>query len=475
MPRPTHFLIFALSLFSLVVSLLAEEPAHPQFLKVGTAVVDSSPTQFPCVMNGGFIAWYSSKVNDPLHIRAIVIDDGETQIAMATADACVIPGALIEWAKDQIVKQVPLRKDRIMVSSTHCHSCPSLMPLLGTPVDEHYPALFREKLVEAVVAAYQNRQDARVAWGKDFDPENVYCRRFIMKEGTAVTVDPDFTGSKGDIAQMNPGNSQENIICRTGIPNPTVYVVAFQSPDGKPLALMANYSTHYAGAKEISADYFGLFCSEMAKRLGGDENFFAVMTNGTSGDCNCIDFYSRTRQFTMETVANSVADAAERACKRMQFTDWVPVKMTEEKLTVGVRKGTPAQVEKAKKYLADLEAEGKTPRTMTDVYALGTVLMDSWPDERDLTLQAIRIGDVGITILPNETYSATGHKIRAASKAPMTYTIALANDYAGYLPTEADFELGGYTTWRTMSSCCEPKAEEKIRTKLIEMVNSLFE
>ena len=188
MPRPTHFLILALSLFSFVVSLFAEEPAHPQFLKVGTAVVDSSPTQFPCVMNGGFIAWYSSKVNDPLHIRAIVIDDGETQIAMATADACVIPGELIEWAKDQIVKKVPLRKDRIMVSSTHCHSCPSLMPLLGTPVDEHYPALFREKLVEAVVAAYQNRQDARVAWGRDFDPDNVYCRRYILKEGTAMTV-----------------------------------------------------------------------------------------------------------------------------------------------------------------------------------------------------------------------------------------------------------------------------------------------
>jgi len=97
------------------------------------------------------------------------------------------------------------------------------------------------------------------------------------------------------------------------------------------------------------------------------------------------------------------------------------------------------------------------------------------PDQREITIQAVRIGDVGISILPNETYSETGHLIRAASKAPMTFTIGLANGAGGYLPPKKQFELGGYTTWRTLSSWMEVDAEEKIRTRLVEMLNQLFE
>lgn len=454
----------------------ASAQAHPKYLKVGTAVVDSTPTVLPAVVNGGFLPGTSSEITDPLHIRAIVIDDGTTCAAMVTADVCILEDGLVNEIKAEVEKQIPLKKEFIMISSTHCHSAPALLSTHAAGPDENYIPLFRKRAVEAIVKAYGNRQDARVAWGKDFDPKNVFCRRFIMKEGTAWTIDPDFSGSTGDIAQMNPGGARlQNTVCRVSSPNPAVYVVSFQTPEGKPLALMANYSTHYAGAPGISADYFGVFCEEIKKRLGADDSFFAVISNGTSGDTNCIDFYDPERKFDMHTVGNSVADAAYRACQRMTYTDWVPVKMADVKMQIGIRKGTPAQVEKAKKYLADLEAQGKKISTPNDAYALNTIKMFEMPDTREITLQAVRIGDVGITILPCETYTWTGHQIRAASKAPLTYTIGLANGAGGYLPPKDQFDLGGYTTWRTLSSWMEVDAEEKIRLKLIEMVNGLFE
>ncbi|MBE6426857.1 MAG: hypothetical protein E7029_12920 [Planctomycetaceae bacterium] len=472
--------IFAISaFFAISASFLSvctvQAQEHPKYLKVGAAVVDSTPTVFPVTVNGGFLPSYAEKVHDPLHVRAIVIDDGTTCIAMLTADICILSDEVVRDAKAEIVKRIPIPAERIMISATHCHSAPAVVLTHAAGIDENYLPLFREKLIEAAVKAYGNRQDARVAWGKDFDPKNVFCRRFLMKEGKASSVDPDLTGSTGDLAQMNPGSRIADAVCRTGNPNPAVYVVSFQTPEGKPLALMANYSTHYAGSRDISADYFGVFCEEIKKRLNADDSFFAVLTNGTSGDTNCIDFYDPGRTFDMYTVGNSVADAAFRACAKMTYQDWVPVKMTDVKMTVRMRKGTPEQVAKAKKHLADLEAAGKEVSTITDAYAINTVRMDGMPDLHEVTLQAIRIGDVGITILPNETYSATGHTIRAASKAPMTYTIGLANGAGGYLPTKEDFRLGGYTTWRTLSSWMEEGAEEKIRLKLIEMVNGLFE
>ena len=444
----------------------------PKYLKVGAAVADSTPVKFPVIVNGGFLPHLESVVHDPLHVRALCIDDGTTCVLLGTADVCVLPEDVVSQVKDGICAKIDIPRENIEISSTHCHSAPSLAALLGVPRDETYVPYFIQKAVEAYVAAYNNRTDARMAAAIDFDPDNVYCRRFLMKEGKAWTQNRDFTGSKGDRAQMNPGTKIGDAVCRTGIPNPIVSVVAFQTPDGKPLALLANYSTHYAGAPNLSADYFGVFAEEMRQRLGADENFVAIMTNGTSGDTNCIDFYNVNRKFDMYSVGKSVADAAQRACAKMEFVDWAPLRMTQCEFPVRIRKGTPEQVALAKAHLTSIHNEVKD---VNDAYALQTVKLSELPDERVLTLQSLRLGDVGIAFLPNETYSATGHGIRSESPAPLTFVVSMANGYAGYLPTEGDFELGGYTTWRAMSSCCEPAAEGKIRAKLVELLKKVSE
>lgn len=447
----------------------------PKFLKVGGAVVDSTPTHFPAIINGNFLPQYCDVVNDPLHVRALVIDDGTTCVAFAVADVCILPDDVANEAKRRIAEKIPaLPVERIACSSTHCHSAPSLVALLGVPRDENYVPLFLDRFVEAVVKAYENRQDAKTGFAQDFNPNDVFCRRFILKEGAAMTVDRDFTGSHGDVAQMNPGGKLDRIVRRTGQADPTVSVVYFKTPDDRPLAVLANSNTHYAGSRNLSADYFGVFCTEIGKRLGADGNFTALAPNGTSGDTNCIDFFSPDRKFDMNSVANHMADAAERAIAKMKFADWVPVSMIEQKAKIGVRKGTPEQVAKAKQRLAELEKAGKEVSSIEDAYALSTVKLADWPDQKELTLQVIRLGDCAIAFLPNEAYSFTGTELRRFSPAGMTFTVGLANGYAGYLPTPEQFELGGYTTWRTMSSFCEEQAEPKIRGQLQSMIQTLF-
>ncbi|MDO4584215.1 MAG: hypothetical protein Q4D62_08950 [Planctomycetia bacterium] len=451
--------------------LSAQEPAR--YMKVGTACVEITPEFFPVLVNGGFTPRYVEKVHDPLLVRVLVVDDGTTTLVFATADVCTIPDTIVQAVKARVAEKTPLKPHQIAISSTHCHSAPSLMRLLGVPADERYVPFFEAKVVEAILAAYANRQDARIGWGSDFDANNVFCRRFLMRPGAAWTQNRDFTGSTGDYAQMNPGNKIGEAICRTGVPNPAVYLLAFQTPEGKPLACLANYSTHYAGAPDLSADYFGVFCREMETRLGNGQPFFAMMTNGTSGDTNCIDFYNPTRKFDMFTVGKSVAEAALRAYSKITFADWVPLHVEYCEPELGIRKGTPEQVAAAKTHLAKLENPEK-PVTIEDVYAFQTVYLESWPNTRKVPLQVFRLGEVGITLLPTETYSATGHAIRRNSPATMTFTISMANGYLGYLPTEADFALGGYTTWRASSSCLEVTAEEKIQKTLLEMLKKVF-
>ena len=83
------------------------------------------------------------------------------------------------------------------------------------------------------------------------------------------------------------------------------------------LALLANYSLHYVGgvpAEIVSADYFGEFARLMRSRVGGDEAFVAMMSNGTSGDINNIPFLvnrpPREPFEQIRIVAQKAADAA---------------------------------------------------------------------------------------------------------------------------------------------------------------------
>ena len=62
--------------------------------------------------------------------------------------------------------------------------------------------------------------------------------------------------------------------------------------------MLANYSLHYVGGlPAISADYFAAFARELTTRLSatdaryaGKPAFVGLMSNGTSGDINNVNY-----------------------------------------------------------------------------------------------------------------------------------------------------------------------------------------
>jgi hypothetical protein len=89
---------------------------------------------------------------------------------------------------------------------------------------------------------------------------------------------------------------------------------------------------------------------------------------------------------------------------------------------------------------------------------------------RELKLQALRIGDLGIAAIPNEVFAATGLDIKRKSPLKQTFTIELANGCEGYIPPPDQHALGGYTTWRARTSCLEVNAEPKIQATILELL-----
>ncbi len=441
-------------------------------LRAGAHAIEVTPIKLPVIVNGGMRERKTSTVTDPLFARCMVLDDGTTRIAIAVVDSCVIPGELIDEVKAMVEQQVGIPAGRILISATHSHSTPSVCSVLGSGQNDDYAEYLGARIVKGIAVADKNLAPARVGWSVGKDPKNVFCRRFIMKPGKAIT--NPFGGTSNDRAQMNPGYENPNALRRTGVADTDIPVLSVQSAAGEPLAVLANYSTHYAGAPGLSADYFGVFARRIQTLVGGDEArspFVGIMTNGTSGDANCCDFVNPRREFDYKSVGEDTAQAAFEAYQRIEYSAWTPIAMAQKVLTLKVRRPSEEEVDKANELLAQLGE--RLPGSIPEVYARETKIMAEWPATCQVKLQAIRIGSLGIVAVPCEVYGSTGLAIKKESPLSTTFTIELANGYNGYLPPPDQFALGGYTTWRARSSYLETGAEPKIRDAVLELLQQV--
>ncbi len=443
-------------------------------LRAGAAVVEISPTNLPIRTAGNLTLTVVNKIADPLHARALVLDDGATRLVLAVVDSCMIAREDFDAAKAIASHATGIAVSNMMISSTHTHTAPAAYGCHGNDAEPEYRAYIIPRIAESIVEAARRLQPARVAWGARDLPQFVYNRRWIMRPGTALSPLAAFTGAATNVAMMNPGSANSNKVRPSGPVDPAVTVLSVQSRDGKPLALLANYSTHYASAPShsISADYFGEFCRVIASELKADTNFVALMSNGTSGDANPIDFTKTNWIATPPVVAKAVAGAALAAIGNATYRDEARLAVLTRHVAFGVRLPTPQQVAQAREYLAT-KVIGRPTRNWEENYARETTLLANWPATKEIILQAMRIGDFTVAAVPCETFGITGLAIKRDSPFPLTMVVGLANGYHGYLPPPEQFPLGGYTTWRARTSYLETNAEPKIRGVIAELLSGL--
>ncbi|NOY43121.1 MAG: hypothetical protein GXP26_14980 [Planctomycetes bacterium] len=470
-----HCVAILVVMIGLLPISTASSAEKAKTFRAGAFAMDITPVEFPVLINGGMLERIGTKVVDRLHARCLVLDDGASQIAIVVVDSCMLPRELLDEAKDMAEKATGIPTNRILISATHTHSAPSALSCLGTERDDRYCHFLVPRIAQGIERAQRNLTPAKIGWAVGRDEKNVGCRRWLMKPGKAST--NPFGGTTNDRATMHPGYGNENAIEATGPVDPLVTILSLQTIDNRPLAVLANYSMHYVGGPAVSADYFGAFCEKMTKLVGGesaDPPFMAALSNGTSGDTWLRDYTngkSASRKFDINSVATDVAQAAYEAYQQIEYREWIPIVMEEKLLRIDVRMPSGEEVARAKEFLAPLD--GKKPSTTHEVYARETIILNEMPPTRELKIQAIRLGEMGIVGIPNEVYASTGLTIKSESPLQPTMNISLANGGEGYIPPPEQHKLGGYTTWRARSSCLETGAEPKIRDAALELLKQV--
>ena len=480
---PVFFLLGAL--VALTPSLNGQEKAsNAAGLHAGTSVVDISPDVFPMQLRSG----PSKYVHDPLHVRAVALQNGEGQAVIALIDAIGTGRDWTDEAKQAAAEKTGWKPEEMLVSATHTHTAPKGGDTSTGRIA--YEKKRKEGIAQALIQAIESLEPARVGYASDEESTEVFNRRWFLKEGT-MDKNP-----LGGFDQVRTNAPRQNLVRPAGPVDPEVCVVDVRTRRNRPLGLIANWALHYVGGipkvieekgREVgmaSADYFGEFARLMPWRIGGSKppgNFVAMMTNGAAGDINNIDFNgTRPPRVPFEQcriVAGKAADAAWRAVKKIQNYEVSPVIAIRQR-EVKLEYRMPSEKEIAKALalmeLPTRERNAINKRTSGVVKKIIEYSGVDRPDPEPVLIQAIRIGEQAIVSMPFEVLVEIGLEIKEKSPFPHTFLIEQANGSLGYLPPPNQHKLGGYETW--LSSARFAEDSSVILTKqLLEMLAELRE
>ena len=489
-PHWTPILTFLL-LAALQITAADEE--KDIVLRAGAATSNITPP-LGTLRAGSFAPYPTTHVHDELYARCLVLNDGDTMIALVTVDLVGFHRSVSVEARRLIEEKIGIPPGNVMISATHTHSAGTAM---GTTrytneqeLDE-YQAFLATRIADGVQRAKNLLRPAEVAFGKADAGETVRSRRWHLREGKERT---DHFGRINKVWKTAAPNDDYT---KPSTPtDPYVYFIALREPDGAPIAVYSAYSAHYAGDTahgHISADYFGYYCDKLKQRLSPPEQdppFVAMMANSTSGDTglNLDAFKHLTKPKgnyeRCQFLGHQLAEKVDTALAEVEWQPSASLDVRFRELEMNWRTVEPELIEWAKDVEAraprlkdgsrPIAARWATPKEFVAPlsYAGRLQVLAEVTEPAKVPLQVIRIGDVCIGTTPCETYTEIGQAFQKRSPFENTFMVELNHGYLGYLPTPRHFELGGYSTWPG-TNYLEPQASETIVEQLLEMTAEL--
>lgn len=447
-------------------------------LRAGAAALDVTPA-LGIEINGGTAPVKATHVHDPLMARALVLEAGPVRLALVVVDSCLIDRPVFDEAKRLIFQQTGLASNHVSISTTHTHSAGSVTGAHLSEPDPIYRAWLPGRIADAVRCAANNLAPAQLAWGQGSVPQHVFCRRILVKPGVTYT---NLLGHTGDRVKMNWSSPEPAVDGEFSSPvDPEVWVLSVRHADGRPLALVANYSLHYVGGVgpgHLSADYFGVFCERMTDLLGArhqDPPFVAMLSNGTSGDINNNDYRvknpPRQPYEQIGRVAEDVAREVERVVATLKHRDTATLGAAGTELRLAYRKPSAAELTAARQV-----AEGRDRlelRAWTQIYAREQLILANYPDDASVPLQVFRIGDLAIAQWPGEIFAISGLTLKRKHSSQPLFNVSLANGWYGYIPPPEQHALGSYETWRARTSPLETNAIPKMLDAFTKLLDEL--
>ena len=452
----------------LAITLLSTlGPIHARAqLRAGAAVTSITPPQ-GIPMAGYYHKRESTGVHDDLFSRALVLEQGDTKVALVSLDLVSTRREFVEEARRLIEARCGIPAANVMISATHTHTAPVLAGgrLYDTqganePLSVEYSSGLPEKIAASVAAAEARLVACEILAAEGSEGAITFNRRFHMKDGSVG---------------WNPGKLNPDIIKPAGPIDPAVPIVYLRSAAAQnPVAAYVNYSVHLdnVGGTMISADLPFTVTESLRSAIGGE--LVTLYTSGACGDLNHIDVSWAEPQKGDENAARMGTILSGEVLKAWRHL--APVSGALQVKTRAVQLELPeidaADVAQAEQVLetADDSSRHSFMRLVHAHKVLDVAERGGRPFE--VEVQVVTLGDsLAWVALPGEIFVELGLDLKMDSPFGQTMVAELANGSIGYIPCSRAYRQGNY---EVVSARCARGSGERLVEAALDLLNECY-
>ena len=395
-------------------------------------------------MAGYFDERFATGVHDPLKAKALLLRQGNQEIAMVFCDLVGVSLNVTTNARAQASQKTGIPVPNIMICATHSHTGPlfddvrdyyfheAAVAKFGKDPHEpvHYPTFLAEKLVSVIAQAHSKLHAAQLEFGIATQENLTFNRRYWMKNGKVA---------------FNPGQLNTNIVRAAGPTDTDVGILFAREPEAKhPFAGLTVFAMHSdtVGGSEYSADY--AYYLQQMLRSAYSEDFISAFGAGTCGDLNHINVNKKEpiKGFEVAERLGTTLGATVKNAHLSQITK-PSFAVRSTTLQIPLQQPTPEESAEARSKTEKIGDPG-TP-FMAKVILVKNLDLGQRGPSCPMEVQVVRVdSDTAFVFLPCEIFVELGLAIKHSSPFKKTIVISICNDRPSYVPTKKAFTEGSY-------------------------------
>jgi len=407
-------------------------------LRAGAVRIDITPSADAALPMSGYANRTQGfkGIHDDIFVRAIVLDDGVTQVALIAWELLYVPNEVWADVSQQIAADVGIRPENVLFAAVHDHGAPTLATTPSNTAE--YTKRVEALAVEAVRRAKTRLQPARFGIGTGSAYLNMNRR--------------ELTGAQGWWLGYNENGPSDK----------TVTVLRFEDMAGKPIAFLINYAVHAVimGSEnyQITGDLAGATSRFVEQHYRGqdhprsdggprlrlrpeeksnaeksnDDGPVALWTSAAAGDQNPVSMASGEDFTLVDALGKILGEEAVRIAGGIKTSPEARLSGSQKVVTCPGR-----QVEAGARPRADYK--------FTDSDPVG------------IRLGLVMIGTVPIAGVSGEVFTLIQQHLQRESPFSHTIMVTHANGSSGYIPNDDAFGQISYeiTTSHLKPGCAE--------------------
>ena len=439
----------------------------------------------------------SVPVHDPLYARALVLDNGETQVAIIAMDVVAI-GMIFDVGDDFLLNlrarvegELGIPGDNVLVNASHTHPPRRMLCEDAEQVDRTFDAVRR---------AMQDMVEVRIGVGVGHEDRFVINRTLRLKDGKGWT-----------IRQANPCPPDEEV-ASLGPIDPEIGILRIDRTDGQPLAVVYNYACHPligVPGGPVTANFPG-FASEVIEDCLG-EGAMALFLQGAGGDMTEVLYKAFLQPRDSQPLGMMLGQSTVKALAGIHAGGDTRLKVVAQNIRLPRRTDIPERIAELEaereqllnsmsgmalnfrsflplylqyslnpewpadysyrymqaeargsneitaldelnrkniaKYLHNIRAMERIARIQANISTLrGHKAFNDASGEDTIAaqVQGIRIGECVLITSPAEVLTQVGLNVKGASPHQYTFMAAFSNGYMHYGPPADEYPMGGY-------------------------------